>query len=227
MKIFTLILATLALVAAPATSQAVSINPDDTVSGIIAADIMTSSSGVFYDWSSLVASDTRDPATSITDDALVTTYAYSLTDYAYVDLGFSTSIYNGAGDDLAFFMTGDPLLMDFNAVVSDDFGNSITISSDTSSYIVVNEFDLLFEDGFQIALNSILIDLDDYGTDVFGANPLTNIRFNFGSEEFGSPGLSLAGGIHTTAAVVPLPLPIVLFGSGLGLLGLFGRRKKS
>jgi hypothetical protein len=195
---------------------------------------MSGSSGTFFDWSSpdlVNPSSQRDPAASITDDALFTTFALSLDVGAYVDLGFTTSVYNGAGDDLAFFVTGNPALLDFSAVVSDAFGNDLSISSTINPYNIqwLGNLDM---NGTPLAVNMLLIDLDDYGSNVFGANPLTNIRFNLGSEftiggSSEAPGLSLAGGIHTSAAVVPLPLPIVLFGSGLGLLGFLGHRKKS
>jgi len=225
MKKIIYILTTL-IVIASVEANAVSINPDGTVNGVIAADIMNGTSdGAFYDWSSpdLSASSQRDPATSITGDALFTTFAFSLDSSAYVDLGFSTSVYNGAGDDLAFFVTGNPSSMDFSAVARDAFGNSLSITNAISAYNVqwLGNLDV---NGQALAVSLVLIDLDNYGSDVFGTNALTSIQFNFGNT---LPGLSLAGGIHSTATVVPLPLPIVLFGSGLGLLGWIGRRKKT
>lgn len=204
--------------------QAITLNPDYTVSGMIAADQMTSSSGIFYDWSSpdLSPSSQRDPAVSITDDNKFNTFAYSLSANAYVDLGFSTPIYNGAGDDLAFLVVGNPATIDFSAIVSDSFGNDLLVSSSISPYNVQFQGNLNVN-GQLISLSTVLIDLGDYGLDVFGTNPLTNIRFNLGSE-FGSPGLSIAGGLHGAPVVVPLPLPIVLFISGLGLLAGFHRK---
>ena len=63
---------------------------------------------------------------------------------------------------------------------------------------------------------------------------LTSMRMtlgmDLGSEELNAkygPGLSLVGGFHNEPTAVPLPLPIVLFASGLGLLGVVARRNKS
>lgn len=234
MKHFFITILTLITAVLSVNARAITLNGDGTVTGIVAADIMAGSSGTFFDWSSpdlVNPSSQRDPAASITDDNLFNTYAFSDDIGAYVDLGFSTSIYNGTGDDLAFFVTGDPAKLDFSAVVSDDFGHSLSISSSINPYFIDWRANLDVN-GTPLALSMVLIDLDDYGSDVFGTNPLTNIRFNLGGEFISpgvsqAPGLSLTGGIHTSAAVVPLPLPIVLFGSGLGLLGLFGRRKKA
>ena len=67
------------------------------------------------------------------------------------------------------------------------------------------------------------IDLDQYGT--LGASPIGSLSLDVGNS---SAAPSLVGAYHLTpAAVVPLPLPIVLFGSGLALLGFIGRRNRS
>ena len=75
------------------------------------------------------------------------------------------------------------------------------------------------------SLGVIMIDLDDFSVpengllDGFTINALsaTENPLHF-------PTITAAGAINTT--VVPLPLPIVLFGSGLALLGFVGRRKR-
>ena len=64
-----------------------------------------------------------------------------------------------------------------------------------------------------------LIDLDAYGYDQ--TSPLGDIRIYLGDSSM--PALAAVGAYHTT--VVPLPLPALLFSSGLALLGWIGRRK--
>ena len=64
------------------------------------------------------------------------------------------------------------------------------------------------------------IDLDQYG--MLGASAIGTVRLDISSS---SAVPSLVGAHHLQAAtVVPLPLPIFLFGSGLALLGFIGRR---
>jgi hypothetical protein len=81
-------------------------------------------------------------------------------------------------------------------------------------------------DGFDIALSAVFVELDDFG--LGDGDTVGDIRVMLGMD-YGSemapygPGLGLVGGFH---AAVPLPLPIVLFGSGLAFLGFIGRRKQ-
>ena len=72
-------------------------------------------------------------------------------------------------------------------------------------------------------LDVILIDLDAY-TGVSHMNQLTIDALTEVENPLAWPGISAVGAFNTT--VVPLPLPIILFSSGLALLGLLGRRKK-
>ncbi|MBT8130172.1 MAG: hypothetical protein KJP10_09275 [Gammaproteobacteria bacterium] len=75
------------------------------------------------------------------------------------------------------------------------------------------------------ALGVIMIDLDEFSVakdglvDGFMINALTATE-----NPLHYPTITAAGAINTT--VVPLPLPIVLFGSGLALLGFVGRRRR-
>ncbi len=68
------------------------------------------------------------------------------------------------------------------------------------------------------------IELDDFG---FAASQqLENFRIILGKASNASTAtLSLVGAFNTTQpVVVPLPLPILLMASGLGVLGLLARR---
>ena len=75
------------------------------------------------------------------------------------------------------------------------------------------------------ALGVIMIDLNDFSVpknglvDGFTINALTATE-----NPLHYPTITAAGAFNTT--VVPLPLPIVLFGSGLALLGFIGRRRQ-
>jgi hypothetical protein len=67
------------------------------------------------------------------------------------------------------------------------------------------------------------IDLNNYDllNDFIAQNPVNSLTMNINNV---SAVPSLIGAHHL--APVPLPLPIVLFGSGLALLGFVGRRNK-
>ena len=80
-------------------------------------------------------------------------------------------------------------------------------------------------------LDVILINLDAY-SGVNLMNQLTIDTLTVAENPLVWPGISAVGALNTTSAVdpfdtsvVPLPLPIILFGSGLALLGLLGHRK--
>ena len=66
------------------------------------------------------------------------------------------------------------------------------------------------------------IDLDAFGS--LGTYPIGTLVLDV-SQNSAAP--SLVGAYHLQpTAVVPIPLPIILFSSGLVFLGLAGRRKK-
>lgn len=158
-----------------------------------------------------------------------TTSVKSSNSEAYLDLGFSSNVVNGTGNDLILFFVGNTT--SFGLEVFDTSGQSMFTSSyfidAPNTSIPVTDFgdavrvpadpeDLrVLVDGWQ--LSAILIDLGEASEgSAIGSLHLTLENSNF----------SLAGGFHTQAAVVPLPLPVVLFSSGLALLGWLGRRKK-
>ena len=172
-------------------------------------------------------------------------------DTAHIDLGFNGyDIYNGVGNDLVVFIVGNTTsfeleVFDINGTLvnsgvynvatptfaSDgsnlDFGD--TVLDNNGNWLCVNGIDDFCTDG--AALSAIFIDLED---SIAGDVALGSIRLFLGEDYNGinpgngdpiRPRLSLAGGFHTEATVVPLPLSAVLFSSGLALLGWLGRRK--
>jgi hypothetical protein len=163
----------------------------------------------------------------------------------YIDLGFNNDIYNGDGYDLVLFFAGNSTT--FKDGHYEDFLFSVDVGADgsieggllgttdstsyykqdgdlynlpsgmTSDTITVNDKEAL---GIEMFASYALIDLDEYGFD--HSTPLGDIRLHLGDSSM--PALAAVGAYHVTA--VPLPLPVVLFASGLSLLGWVGRRKR-
>jgi len=160
-------------------------------------------------------------------------------DSAYIDLGFDGyDIYNGEGNDLVIFIVGNAT--SFGLDIFDTNGAMINssiydVAADGSNTVFDNDGNWLCVNGSDYqctggaALSAIFIDLGD---SIAGDVALGSLRILLGNDyngpvETGStrPRFSLAGGFHTEATVVPLPLPAILFSSGLALLGWVGRRK--
>jgi len=169
------------------------------------------------------------------------TFVLGFTDQASIDLGFGGSnIVTGSGADLVIYTVGNGYTFGLQAF--DTSGSMLSnylysVPADGSStaknaggtdacviksgvcaaFISATSIDLFNDSGFALA--------DDIGIDY--------IRLFIGNDYNGEvdgstayPLFSLAGALHTTdVAAVPLPLPIVLFASGLALLGWVGRKK--
>ena len=192
--------------------------------------------------------------TSLADVVTSDPATYTLSPFretAYIDLGFKGfDIYNGIGNDLVVFIVGNTTsfgldVFDINGTrvstgiynvatptfASDgsnlDFGD--TVLDNNGNWLCVNASDDVCTNG--AALSAIFIDLED---SIAGDVALGSIRIFLGEDFNGihpvtgkpiRPRFSLAGGFHTEATVVPLPLSAVLFSSGLALLGWTGRKK--
>jgi len=160
---------------------------------------------------------------------------------AYFDLGFNGfDVYNGPGNDLVIFIVGNAT--SFGLDVFDQSGSKVTsgiynVPADGSSTVFDNNGNWLCVAGKDnvctdgAALSAIFVDLGD---SIAGDIALGSIRISLGENFNGinpvdgtpvRPRFSLAGGFYTEAMVVPLPLPVVLFSSGLALLGWLGRRR--
>ncbi len=168
-------------------------------------------------------------------------FVMSNDDTASIDLGFSSPVFTVADADLVIYTIGNDYNFqlqvfdsnqtmisnylynvpgDGSATLRDSNNNPLCayISADTCSPLsstAINLFNnetspFAIADGTEISMIRLF----------FG----TNSNFKSGTVD---PRFSLAAAVYssTPATVVPLPLPIILFGSGLGLLGWIGRRK--
>lgn len=179
-------------------------------------DTLVSYNGNFLNYTSASASDVISEAqltADLTDgpDNGQNTYVLSLDSDASVELAFSsTNVFNGSGDDLALFFVGLDSQFSLNAS-----GTTNSYSTIDTGYDVTDSFGTY-------ALTVALVNLDDFGL----ANNESLGNFNVLLGDDGHPALSMVAGINTGVAPIPLPAPIVLMGSGLAILGFFGRRKR-
>ena len=144
---------------------------------------------------------------------------------ATITLGFGAdTIGNQSGNDLAIFSVG-PATLDVTI-------SGVTLRHASSSVEIDGVLQGVYSGNTPPAyldtLDAILINLDDYS----GANLVNQITIDtltVAENPLIWPGISAVGAFNTTSAetfnttVVPLPLPIILFSSGLALLGWLGR----
>lgn len=166
------------------------------------------------------------PSVAITD-SLATTYIFANEDNARVDLEFGTDVYSGSGFDISlFFVGGGAQGHVFGLSLPDNlsaFPDAVYFDSNDYAHYTHTGFNLYDGDDDPSNDYSIFrmdIDLDEYG--FLGENPIGALSLAIGNK---SAVPSLVGAYHREpAAVVPIPLPIVLFSSGLALLGFVARR---
>jgi len=176
-------------------------------------DQLIGSSGNFLNYDSATASDVISQsqlASDLTDSDLnaASTYVLSLDTGAYVDLAFTDNYaFNGTGNDLAFFFAGDA---------------SFSISGSSETYTSQRIDGYWITDAFSsYELNVATINLDDLGLAENATFDQIHVLL-----ENGSAALSMVGALNSSDITpVPLPAPFLLFLSGLGALGLFGRRQ--
>lgn len=196
------------------------------------ADTVTGSSGNYFDQTfngdlSSPAITTSALSTAVTGSDL-STYAWTPDfhmptgpDNAYIDLSFSSNIFNGAGADLVLFFAGNGT--QFKDGHTEEFLFSIDVGANGSKEgglfgVTTTTTSSIYGGSFYASYAAI--DLDAFGFDQ--TTPLGDIRIYLGDSSM--PALSALGAYHTSA--VPLPMSALLFGSGLALLSLFRRKNK-
>lgn len=167
----------------------------------------------------------------ISSDVTTAIFGQSAVDYSVIDLDFGgTTVMTGSGAgtlgaDLAVVSLWSGYDYTFGLQAFDTLGSSLssynysvtggTPGADvktTSINLYSNDATALeLVDGIEIGYIRLFIGGSTYNGVDGGLDAYSNF--------------SLVGAYHTDAVVVPLPLPAILFGSGLGLLGLIGRRK--
>jgi hypothetical protein len=160
------------------------------------------------------------------DSVVFNTWVTSMDDHATLTLDFGTDyVGNLAGYDLAIFTIGHTTLkISINGISQQISSSAIQIGgaaqgvfSSTGTLLDYNNVILLNLDPFMGA-GAVL---NEFTVDVLTAVENPSLY----------PAISAIGAFNTvappTVSEVPLPLPIILFGSGLSLLGLSGYRKKS
>jgi len=196
------------------------------------ADSVVASSGNYYNENFTGSSDFVNPIDTNALTAAVTgsnlrSYAWTpnfhlpATEQTYIDLSFSGDIFNGEGADLVLFFAGTGT--QFKDGHFEDFTFSIDVGIDgvlDGANLGVNATGTsnIYNDAFFASYASI-----DLGLLGFDQNtPLGDIRIYLGNSNM--PALAALGAYHSNPVVVPLPLPALLFSSGLFLLGLIGRK---
>ncbi|MBD2293559.1 hypothetical protein H6G06_08670 [Anabaena sphaerica FACHB-251] len=143
--------------------------------------------------------------TVLTDQDL-TTYAFSFTPGAFVQLGFNTPVINLSGNDLAFFDLGIP--------------DTFQVSIDGNNYL---PYDSLFT-GFSTSnptfnVNVATIDLNDFGVALNDSISEIYIKLDTLSGDDTVPSLALVAAIRTT------PEPSAMFGL-LATVGFLACQRK-
>ncbi len=158
----------------------------------------------------------------------------------FLDLGFNGfDLYNGDGDDLVVFIVGHSTSFGLDVFDTNDNLVFSSIYDVATPVFGVDSGDTVFDnDGNWLCINgapgtcndgtSLSAAFFDFGDAIAGDMALGSIRISLGEDFNGADGtrprFSLAGGFYTEAMVVPLPMPALLFSSGLFLLGWLGRK---
>ena len=160
-------------------------------------------------------------STSGNDSVVFNTYVWSEDDtHSTITLSFGSAMVGDlVGNDLAIFSVGPATIDVTISGITHQYSSSTVEIDDALQGVYTNDTTPVFLD----TLDVILIDLAQY-SGVSYMNTLTIDALTETENPVAWPGISAVGALNTT--VVPLPLPIVLFGSGLALLGFIGRRKK-
>jgi len=165
----------------------------------------------------------------IASDARAAIFGTSPTEYSVIDLGFGdTTVKTGSGGD-----TLDADLVVVSLWNNSDYQFALEAFDTTGNSLSFFLYDVTAAtpdscDKTGACVKTTSINLYDSDRNVLEDNiEIGSIRLTIGGglNLDGYSNFSLVGAYHTDATVVPLPLPAILFSSGLLLLGWVGRRK--
>ena len=226
-KIKTLVFTSICLASITAKAATISIAGIDFDDTAIANQV-TTSSGTFYNW------DPANDATGISGaqlsldmtDTSPGSYVYSFDTNAYIDMAFTnTSVYNGAGNDIAMFFVGAGTHT--GSLTSNDIVGSMLFSELTYTGYDFNEIWDVNGDNTVNNLDLSPIYVAYFDLDILGINnqtALNNFRLEIGDAS-AVPSLMVAINTSPGVSAVPLPAPFLLFLSGMSVFGWFVRRK--
>jgi hypothetical protein len=231
-----LLIVILSLTAMAASSQAWAVTIDiagiENITLLDSDDTVSTSNHQFITATSTTSGvvQANDPSIKevLTDDynAALITYVLSVDSGAYIDISFN-DVVTGA-DELVFLFAGvvdDPDPSIAEVIINFDLEINGTRESGIVPFIPSSDGfigeGLMDIDGVNSTLTASIIDLGSFG--LAPNQELEAFRIYMAESGSGFPALNGVGYI----APVPLPLPVILFASGLGMLGLFGRRKAS
>jgi hypothetical protein len=131
--------------------------------------------------------------------------------------------------DTTTFSPGDTILLNtlnftagINALVPADhsysFSESMTIGSSSGTLVVPFTLNINYSDTLKIAATTLSI--------LIGGN-VWNLAVQALTIGPNPGGPAMTGYLYAQVSQTPLPAALVLFGSGLGVMGLLGRRRKS
>ena len=171
----------------------------------------------------------------IASDASAAIFGFSPKVYSVIDLGFGdTTVKTGSGvdtegADLVVVSLWNGSAYQFMLEAFDTTGNSLSLYTydvKSSTPNALNSTGAILDD---VKTTSINLFNSNYGaaTELDDNIEIGSIRLTIGGalNLDGNSNFSLVGAYYTDATVVPLPLPAILFSSGLLLLGWVGRRK--
>ena len=189
-----------------------------------------------YDFAAIASLDSSDGTftsngasgvSSNISDSEAVTWVMGTSDPASLTLSFGTDIFDGAGIDLSIFFVGagshttDITL--FDGTPSSKLNYPNLSPTYTNFCVEINMLPGCTDDvdkGNDQGIFVLDVDFSDFS--FLGSNALTQLKLDIGN---GAAIPSLVGAYNLNATVVPLPLPIVLFSSGLALLGFVGRKR--
>jgi hypothetical protein len=224
------LLATIAIAASSVTASVQAATIYDIQSGVsVYANGITGVIGDYYDqnFTSLDSPINQQTLKDNVTGSDLTTYVWSAEGNmpsgdggAYIDLRFSQDLYNHDGNDLVLFFAGTGTV--FNDprpaeafLFSADVGIDGSLEAENMG-VITSETSDIYGDRFFASYAFI-----DLGDSIDGITPFRDIRVFM--DDTSMPALAAVGAYHTTA--VPLPLPALLFLSGLSVFGLFTRRR--